>query len=40
MTPEGTNATREDLMVVLEDLDKILLRTVYDNSMISTGYCD
>lgn len=39
-TPAGDVANREDMLGVLNNVDKLLLRTVYDNSMLSTGIGD
>nr|XP_039259403.1 basement membrane-specific heparan sulfate proteoglycan core protein-like isoform X1 [Styela clava] len=39
-TPGGDVANREDMLGVLNNVDKLLLRTVYDNSMLSTGIGD
>ncbi|KAG9482678.1 hypothetical protein GDO78_011370 [Eleutherodactylus coqui] len=35
--PDGQQATREHLMMVLADLDEILIRASYSNDMISAG---
>ncbi|XP_072334658.1 basement membrane-specific heparan sulfate proteoglycan core protein isoform X2 [Scyliorhinus torazame] len=36
----GTPVTREDLMMTLVNLDKIMIRTKYDNKMASVGLSD
>ncbi|XP_064423970.1 basement membrane-specific heparan sulfate proteoglycan core protein isoform X9 [Latimeria chalumnae] len=36
----GTTVTREDLMMTLVNLDAIMLRTVYDNKMVSVALSD
>ncbi|XP_078095298.1 basement membrane-specific heparan sulfate proteoglycan core protein isoform X4 [Mustelus asterias] len=36
----GTPVTREDLLMTLVDLDKIMIRTKYDNKMASVGLSD
>nr|XP_018666843.1 basement membrane-specific heparan sulfate proteoglycan core protein [Ciona intestinalis] len=37
---DGSDVSREDMLGVLANVDRILLRTVYDNSMLSTGIGD
>nr|CAB3254668.1 basement membrane-specific heparan sulfate proteoglycan core protein-like [Phallusia mammillata] len=38
--PDGTPVTREDMLTVLSNISSVLLRTAYDNSMLSTGIGD
>ena len=37
-TKEGEQADKEDMLRVLQDLKHVLIRTVYDTTMINSGY--